>query len=263
MTVRVVLGWYPIFHYSNIPFISMRIAVISDIHGNLEAFLEVLADIDQSGVDEIICLGDLVGYGPNPEEVVQKVHALQIPTVMGNHEMAISNKRALKWFNPVAKVSLEKTKAFLSKASIQYIRELPLSIVSHGCRFVHGFPPDSVRTYIFQISEEKLFDTFIEMKEKICFIGHTHMLKQLRFDGESVIETRLRKGVTKIDADQRYIFNIGSVGQPRDASKKAKYVIWDADRKRVELKYIPYDAESVAERIIAKGFPEAHARRLR
>jgi len=241
----------------------MRIAVISDIHGNLEAFLEVLADIDQSGVDEIICLGDMIGYGPNPEEVVQKVRALQIPTIMGNHELTVSNKRALKWFNPVAKTSLEKTKEFLSKASIQYIHELPSSIVSHGCRFVHGFPPDSVRTYVFQISEEALFDTFIEMNEKICFIGHTHMLKLIRFDGDSVIEKPLKKGVTKIDADKRYILNIGSVGQPRDGNNNAKYVIWDTDKNRLELKYIPYDAESVAERIIAKGLPEVHARRLR
>ena len=241
----------------------MRIAVISDIHGNLEAFLEVLADIDQSGVDEIICLGDLIGYGPNPEEVVQKIRALQIPTIMGNHERVVSDKRALRWFNRVARKSLKKTIQFLSEDSIQYIRELPSSIVSHGCRFVHGFPPDSVRTYVFQISEEALFDTFIEMKEKICFIGHTHMLKLIRFDGDSVIEKPLRKGITEIDADQHYIFNIGSVGQPRDASKKAKYVIWDADRKRVELKYIPYDVESVAERIIARGLPETHARRLR
>ena len=241
----------------------MRIAVISDIHGNLEAFLEVLADIDQSGVDEIICLGDLIGYGPNPEEVVQKIRALQIPTIMGNHERVVSDKRALRWFNRVARKSLKKTIQFLSEDSIQYIRELPSSIVSHGCRFVHGFPPDSVRTYVFQISEEALFDTFIEMKEKICFIGHTHMLKLIRFDGDSVIEKPLRKGITEIDTDQHYIFNIGSVGQPRDASKKAKYVIWDADRKRVELKYIPYDVESVAERIIARGLPETHARRLR
>ena len=241
----------------------MRIAVISDIHGNLEAFLAVLADIDQSGVDEIICLGDIIGYGPNPEEVVQKVRELEIPTIMGNHELAVSNKRALKWFNPVAKVSLEKTKEFLSKASIQYIRELPSSIVSHGCRFVHGFPPDSAKTYLFQISEEALLDTFKEMKEKICFIGHTHLLKLIRFDGDSVIEKPLKKGVTKIDADQRYIFNIGSVGQPRDDNNNAKYVIWDTDKNRLELKYIPYDAESVAERIIAKGLPAAHARRLR
>lgn len=241
----------------------MRIAVISDIHGNLEAFLEVLADIDQSGVDEIICLGDIIGYGPNPEEVVQKVRALQIPTIMGNHEMVVSDKKALKWFNPVARTSLKKTIQFLSEESIQYVRELPSSIVSHGCRFVHGFPPDSVRTYIFQISEEALLDTFKEMKEKICFIGHTHMLKLIRFDGDSVIEKPLKKGVTKIDADQRYIINIGSVGQPRDGDNKAKYVIWDTDKNRLELKTIPYDAESVAERIIAKGLPETHARRLR
>lgn len=241
----------------------MRIAVISDIHGNLEAFLEVLADIDQSGVDEIISLGDIIGYGPNPEEVVEKVRALEIPTIMGNHELAVSNKKALKWFNPVAKVSLEKTKEFLSKASIEYLSQLPASLVSHGCRFVHGFPPRSIKTYLFQISEKALLDTLKKMKEKICFIGHTHMLKLIRFDGDSVIEKPLKKGAVKIDADQRYIINIGSVGQPRDDNNNAKYVIWDTDKNRLELKYIPYDFESVAERIIAKGLPEAHARRLR
>ena len=238
-------------------------AVISDIHGNLEAFLEVLADIHQIGVDEIICLGDNIGYGPNPEEVVQKIRELDIPTVMGNHELTILDKKALRWFNPVARTSLKKTIQFLSKASIRYIRELPTWIVSHDCRFVHGFPPDSVRTYLFQISEEALLDTFKEMNEKICFIGHTHMLKLIRFDGDSITENTLKEGVTKLDSDQRYIINIGSVGQPRDGDSKAKYVIWDTDKNRLELRTVPYDVESVAEKIIAKGLPEAHARRLR
>jgi len=241
----------------------MRIAVISDIHGNLEAFLEVLGDIQQSSVDEIICLGDIIGYGPNPEEVIQKVRELDIPTVMGNHELAVLDRKALKWFNPVARTSLKKTIQFLSEDSIRYIRELPLSIVSHGCRFVHGFPPDSVRTYLFQISDEELFDALKEMNEMICYIGHTHMLKLIQFDGDSVTKNPLKEGVTNIDTELRYIINIGSVGQPRDGNNKAKYVIWDTDKNRLELKYIPYDFKSVAERIITKGLPEAHARRLR
>ena len=181
---------------------------------------------------------------------------------MGNHELAVANNTTLKWFNPTAKVSLEKTKAFLSKASVQYICQLPPSLVSHGCRFVHGFPPRSINTYLFQISEEALLDTLTKMKQKICFIGHTHLLKLIRFDGESVIEKPLKEGVTDIDSDQRYIFNIGSVGQPRDGNNKAKYVIWDTDKNRLELNCIPYDVASVAERIIAKGLPEVHARRL-
>ncbi|UCG80249.1 MAG: metallophosphoesterase, partial [Desulfobacterales bacterium] len=102
----------------------MRLAIISDIHGNLEAFKEVLADIDQSKVDEIASLGDNIGYGPEPEEVVQLIRKHNIPSVMGNHELAVSDTRYLDWMNPSARQSLVMTRHLLSPDTLDYIDTL-------------------------------------------------------------------------------------------------------------------------------------------
>ena len=102
----------------------MKLAIISDIHGNYDALLQVMADIDQSGVDRIISLGDNIGYGPEPDRVVQKIMAQNIPSVLGNHELAIKGEEYLSWFNPVARQSLIKTRALLSSSSIKFVKKL-------------------------------------------------------------------------------------------------------------------------------------------
>ena len=240
----------------------MRLAVISDIHGNLEAFNQVLADIEASNVDDIICLGDNIGYGPDSEAVVNKVREHRIPSLMGNHESVVSDSRRLEWFNPLARKSLEMTAEMLSGDTIRYVSRLERSLVSHGCRFVHGFPPNSVRTYLFLVSERELTAAFARMEETRCFVGHTHRLDLIGYDRDLVDDIPFSKGITKLDKDKKYIVNIGSVGQPRDGDNNAKYVIWDSEKDHLELKFIPYDIASAAKKILAAGLPEAHARKL-
>ena len=121
----------------------MRLAVFSDTHGNFDAFVEVLKDIDRSAVDEMISLGDNIGYGPEPDRVIKKLKELDIPSVKGNHELAIEDQEYLNWFNPAARKSLIKTRKLLSKTSIEHISHFKPFITSNDCRFVHGFPPDS------------------------------------------------------------------------------------------------------------------------
>jgi len=241
----------------------MRLAVISDIHGNMEAFCQVLDDIDRSNVDGIFCLGDLVGYGPEPEAVVQKVKALEIPTVMGNHELGVTNPKVLKFFNPLARRSLVLTARLLSADSIDYIRGLAPVRILNGCRWVHGFPPDSVSTYLFQVGDDQIVSAYGAMPEAICFVGHTHVLEMISFDGRGVIHKSLPYGVTPLKTDERHIINVGSVGQPRDDNNNAKYIIWDDKNREIEVRYVPYDIEAVVAKIIAAGLPESHAYRLR
>ena len=134
----------------------MKIAIVSDIHGNATALKAVLKDIQSFSVDLIISLGDNIGYGPEPEEVVGLLRSQNIPSVIGNHELAINRPRFLSWFNPNARTSLEKTKHLISQSTIDYISKLSYCMILSNCRFVHGFPPGSATVYLFELSEEKI-----------------------------------------------------------------------------------------------------------
>ncbi len=240
----------------------MRIAVISDIHGNLEALMEVLADIDKCEIDQIIDLGDNIGYGPDPEKVVQCIIKRQIPCIMGNHELSIFDPALLSWFNPNAKKSLKKTKNMLSAASLQYIKTLDKSMVVHDCRFVHGFPPDSPTTYLFQVDRATLKQAFDSSQEPLCFTGHTHRPEIIVNNGDEIFRKPLHQEIFQIDPTHKYIINVGSVGQPRDGDRNAKYIIWDARDETLEVRYVPYDITVTAKKIIAMGLPRPHAERL-
>jgi predicted phosphodiesterase len=240
----------------------MRMAVISDIHGNLEAFEQVLIDIEKSNIDNTICLGDNIGYGPEPEQVVAMIKNHNIPTVMGNHELAVIDPKYLSLFNPLARKSLLKTMELLSKETIDFISGLKTFLIRNEFRFVHGFPPDSTALYLFQVSEEQLMLTFKKMKERICFLGHTHRLEILDFNGRTLTHAPLTESITNLDGDHQYIINIGSVGQPRDGNNCAKYAIWDSLNDTIEIKFISYDIVSVIDKVITTGLPIEHAVRL-
>jgi predicted phosphodiesterase len=240
----------------------MRLAIISDIHGNLEAFREVLADIDQSSVRRVVCLGDNIGYGPDPEDVVKMLRRRNIPCVMGNHELAVIDDRCLRQMNPSARKSLCLTKDLISQDTVDYIRMLKPSMVFHGSLCVHGCPPESVTTYLFQPSEARLKEIFQAMNARMCFVGHTHDLNLLDFHNGAVTWSSLCRGVIALKEDGKYIVNVGSVGQPRDGNNNAKYVIWDTTSSALEVRFIPYDIGATANKILALGFPEFNARRL-
>lgn len=241
----------------------MKIAIISDIHGNMEAFCRVLDDIERSHVDQIVCLGDMVGYGPEPEAVVQQIQSLEIPTIMGNHELAVANPKVLEYFNPLARRSLQLTTRMLSTDSIRFISSLKSAGVLNNCRLVHGFPPDSVSTYLFQVRDDAIIAAFNTIPEPICFVGHTHVSEMIAYDGRVVRHMALSRGIIPLGTKQRHIINVGSVGQPRDDDNHAKYIIWDDNRQVIDLRYIPYDIEAVVAKIISAGLPESHAYRLR
>jgi len=240
----------------------MRIAVISDIHANLEAFEQVLIDIGKSDIDTTVCLGDNIGYGPDPETVVSMIRDRDIPSVMGNHELAVIDQNFLTWFNPLARRSLLKTTEMLSEKTIRFIHGLKPFMIYDEYRFVHGFPPDSATTYLFHVAEDELLHTFKQMKEKICFLGHTHRLEIIGFNGRSITRSPLTQSVVNLNSANQYIVNTGSVGQPRDGDNHAKYVILDTGKNSIEVKFIPYDIASVVNKIIEAGLPTEHAVRL-
>ncbi|MFH2046046.1 MAG: metallophosphoesterase family protein [Pseudomonadota bacterium] len=240
----------------------MKLAVVSDIHGNAEAFEAVLADIDISGADKIVCLGDVIGYGPEPNETIKMICDRKIPTVLGNHELCIINREYLSRFNPSAYRSMLITIGMLKEESLRFVKSLKKSILTYSSRFVHGFPPESPTKYMFEFDKKGIFDALGKYEERVCFIGHTHSLRLIEIDGSTIAHNVLDKGVTQLCADKRYIINAGSVGQPRDGDKHAKYIIWDTLNDSIEVKYISYDINSVVNKIIKAGLPERNARRL-
>lgn len=240
----------------------MRFAIISDVHSNLEALREVLSDIDRCGVHTVISLGDNIGYGPAPEEVLKLLRLRRIPSIMGNHELGIVDPSSLAWFNPSAKRSLEINRGLLSEVSLAQLKTLKTSLVFRRCLFVHGFPPDSVTTYLFEASDMELRKTLHSMVQEICFVGHTHQMRLISFDGRTIRSTRLGEGVIHLPPENRYLINAGSVGQPRDGDRCAKYLIWDGDTRLLEVRFVAYDVAKTVEGILLLGLPRINAERL-
>ncbi len=240
----------------------MRLAVLSDIHANLEAFQEVLDDIDRCGADEIITLGDNIGYGPDPDAVIDILCRRNIRTIMGNHELAVNRPNYLAWFNPIAQKALLRTMELLSPMALEWIAGLEISLVRHGFRFVHGFPPDSATRYLFQVADSDMPEVFQELKESICFIGHTHETAMISFDGELIDYPSLKQGIQQLHPNHRYLINVGSVGQPRDRDRNAKYVIVDTETQKIDLRHVEYDRLKTADKIIRAGLPKQYADRL-
>ena len=240
----------------------MRIAIISDIHGNWEAFEAVLRDVEAQGIGRILCLGDVVGYGADPELVVDEIRRREIPSILGNHELALLDPSFLSWFNPPTQQSLLITRRLISETTMEYLASLQTTTVWERALLVHGAPPDSVTTYLFELRKGELRKLFTEMEQELCFVGHTHQLEVIGWDGKDVTFYPLGQGEHTLRAGWKYIVNVGSVGQPRDGDNRAKYVIWEPDGGTLEVRFVPYDIARAASKIIERGFPAFNAVRL-
>lgn len=241
---------------------SKKLTIISDIHGNLEAFKAVLSDVDDLGLETIVCLGDNIGYGPDPDEVLKLLRSRNIPSLMGNHEWGLVDESSLFWFNPQARRSLLQNQQLLSDESLAYLETLPINMFINDCLLVHACPPDSFRTYLFELSPIQLTEIFKEMEYGLCMVGHTHDLVLISYTDGQVKTERLVEGTQILDEKSKYIINVGSVGQPRDGNNNAKYIIWDSETRTLEVRFVPYDIKVTVEKIMALGLPRINADRL-
>jgi predicted phosphodiesterase len=241
----------------------MRLAIIADIHGNYKALQAVLADIALLGVDRIISLGDNIGYGPEPEEVVQTLLDQEVVSVMGNHELGLVSQRYFNRFNEVARESLVITRSLLSDRSLVWLKGLPAVHVCCGARFVHGCPPQSMTVYLLKPSENRVRRLFSSYPEQICFAGHTHDFGMFQQEGAVVSRRALTAERLQLDLHNRYLLLAGSVGQPRDTLNwHAKYMVWDVAEQTVELRAVPYDVLATIRLLEERHFPLSNARRL-
>jgi diadenosine tetraphosphatase ApaH/serine/threonine PP2A family protein phosphatase len=253
---------------------SRRIAILSDVHGNLEALRSVLADTDALGITRIVNLGDMVGYGPEPDACVKLLRERGADSVLGNHEQGLMEAQARGWFNPQARKALDRTRALLSDDALMYFRTLPRTLEVQGALFVHGCPPGLVSKYLYELDDNDFRETFSLYPNRLCFAGHTHELERISLidrganaDERPTIEHKaLGKGVLALKRSARHIVNAGAVGQPRDGNNKAKYLVWEPQTEtepdQLEVRFVTYDIAKTAAAIIEKGLPSIYADRL-
>lgn len=239
----------------------MRVLVISDIHANYTALETVLKDAGE--VDETWCLGDLVGYGPDPNAVVEEVREIKnLTCLLGNHDVAAIGRIPLEAFNGDARRALEYHLKVLSADNMDYLRSLPQNLkVREDASLVHGSPRDSVWEYILNTLSARLnFDHF---STPWCMVGHSHLQCMFRKNEENdrVTLEPIRPGEA-VHLKPRLIMNPGSVGQPRDRDPRAAYAIYDTEAKTWEPRRVTYDIEAVQKRIREARLPEKHAIRL-
>ncbi len=240
----------------------MKLAVISDIHGNLEALQAVLADLEEAGVEEVVSLGDNLGYGPDPAAVLELLRRRGVASVMGNHELALLEPGYLHWFNQQARRALLITRDLLVPEQLAYLDSLPSHLVRRGVRLVHGLPPDSITTYLFETSNPHLRRLLARLPEPLSFVGHTHQLQWVCLERGRVKRRGFSPAPLRLRQDCRYLINSGSVGQPRDGDPRAKYVIYDLERATVEARLVPYDFPRTIAKMRRLGLPEVYARCL-
>ncbi|MGB3209950.1 MAG: metallophosphoesterase family protein [Desulforhopalus sp.] len=240
----------------------MRIAVMSDIHGNLEAFVRSLNDAKRQKIDGIVNLGDAIGYGPQPEKVLSLLEKQDIPNILGNHELAALDKNLRGYFSPQALRSMEQTLKYLTFASMRYLKSLPVCRELEGALMVHGCPPDSPNGYLNHMSFSEIRETFTSNSFNIAFVGHTHRMMVIGYDGNDLQFDPLQQENIQLRSKFRYIVNVGAVGQPRDGDPRAKYLIWDSDRRALHIRRVDYDVDRVIALIGERGFLQRDAKRL-
>lgn len=243
----------------------MRLAILSDIHGNYRAFKAVLEDIGQQQIDGIVSLGDNIGYGPEPEQVVLELISRDIPSVMGNHELALISPSYYGRLNFLAQDSLDISRSLLSKESLAWLADLQPVLIRHNARFCHGSPPASITKYLHAPSDVRLTRIFQGYPETFCFAGHTHMLNLFeQLSSGQIIKKKIDSGVIRLDPRNRYLIIVGSVGQPRDnLNDKAKYAVWDSSANDCKIHQVSYDVDTTIELLKQHNFPPHNARRLK
>jgi predicted phosphodiesterase len=231
----------------------VRYAILSDIHSNLTALEAVLADLEKRGnADEIWCLGDTVGYGPDPHECLEIVLKRCKLCVAGNHDLATIGKLDTSNFNQNAARATHWTNSQLGEVEISFLAGLPLKIEKYGFTLVHGSPRAPVLEYIISIQEAE--ENLAYFTTDFCLIGHTHATQFFECR-ETCTCIRPGPGTSLKLTDHRYYINPGGVGQPRDGDPRASYALYDSETLTMVFHRVIYDVSAVQNRMRKAGLP--------
>lgn len=243
----------------------MRYLILSDIHANATA-LEAVLSAAQGKWEKAVCLGDVVGYGPDPNEVIDRVRSLNAVTIRGNHDKAGSGIADAEDFNPVAKSAALWTREHLRPENREYLEKLPIGPMKiDDFSIVHGAFRDEDE-YVF--APAQALDSLLDAPSPVTFFGHTHLQGGFTLRDERVGVLHFRSapnGVPsplKIEPNTTYLLNPGSIGQPRDGDTRAAFAIAELDKQLVEFWRVTYDIEQVQQRMFDAGLPEPLVHRL-
>jgi diadenosine tetraphosphatase ApaH/serine/threonine PP2A family protein phosphatase len=235
-------------------------AVLSDIHGNLEALETVLADADRRGVESMACLGDFVGYGASPNECIATLRPRIDVAVAGNHDLAACGRIKLGYFNPDAAAAARWTDLQLTGDHREYLKGLPFSVQWREMLLVHASPstPDEWHYVLSPLDAAEEMRAFVE---DVCLIGHSHYPGAFESDARRIRYTR--EAEIRLEPGRRYLVNVPSVGQPRDGDPRAGYLLFDDGIRSLEHVRLEYDVDGAMRRIVDAGLPRFLAERLR
>jgi predicted phosphodiesterase len=244
----------------------MRRLVLSDVHANATALAAALAAC-QGSWDQAVCLGDLVGYGPDPNEVIDQIRPVLGAVIRGNHDKAACGLGDLDDFNPVARSAVEWTRLQLRPENLRYLASLPAGPMHlDALTLVHGAFHDEDE-YVFV--PEQALDGLLVAPEALTFFGHTHMQGGFSYRDSELEAIALRPpranvsvSALRLESGSRYLLNPGSIGQPRDGDARAAFAIVDSNQSLVEFWRVPYDIASVQQRMRQARLPEPLAARL-
>ena len=236
-----------------------RYAIFSDIHSNIEALDAALGLLRAD--DELLCLGDIVGYGPNPNECVAKIRDRATAVVLGNHDVAAIDNFGLAYFNPAAREAMKWTQRVIDEESKAWLNSLGYEFRMPEFLLVHGAPKNY---FEYILDKPGAARAFAATDAPIIFIGHTHIAEYYGLDAEGAISHKhLQQGGELIlTPGVRYIVNVGSVGQPRDLNPRASVGLFDSETRTVNIVRFDYPIARVQENIVSAHLPEALARRL-
>jgi predicted phosphodiesterase len=238
----------------------MRVAVISDIHANHQAFSAVLAEIDAEQPDEIWCLGDVVGYGPEPNRCCADVADRATLCLAGNHDLAIVGSISVEDFNGDAAAAVRWTQGVLDERSRAFLASLMPTLGRAGVGLFHASPLDPIWDYVLSLEGARL--CFEAVNAPLILVGHSHVALAISYDG-STVEGGLAEGGLEIDlSSRRWLLNPGSVGQPRGGDPRAAWLMLDLEAGRGTFRRTPYPIALTQAEIRRVGLPEALAARL-
>jgi diadenosine tetraphosphatase ApaH/serine/threonine PP2A family protein phosphatase len=236
-----------------------RIAIFSDVYGNLEALQTVLEKISEVKVDRIICLGDVIGYGADPNACLKQVCEVSDTVIAGNHDWAAVGLEDPGFFNPVALAAIQWTVQMLKEDHADLLRSCALAKDANTCRYTHTSPADPGCWEYYLHDPEDGWTALIQTDFQMCFVGHSH---RAFVCSASQKTTLMREGEVQLSDTDRYLVNVGSVGQPRDGDARASFAVWDREDRSLRLHRVSYDVETARAKILAAGLPAFLAERI-
>lgn len=237
----------------------MRYGIFSDVHGNLEAFEVALDFYKKAHIDSLIYLGDIIGYGANPQECIELLRPTAASCIAGNHDWAAIGKFDSSWFNTYARTAILWTEGQLNVESRRFLDSLALLYREDDFICVHG-SLDHPEEFRYVLDDHQALRNFSHQKHPLCFIGHSHRAESYYIIGGELFYSRDEE--IKIDKNHKYIINVGSVGQPRDGDPRLCVCIYDSDVGVVRFIRLEYDVKKAANKILKKGLPNILASRL-